>query len=635
MSSDAAAAQGPCAGLRIDAHGIVVQANAALCRLMGLAVEDITGQPFDWLLTGASRVLYQSYLQPLLRMHGNVEEVSLALKSLSGPPVDVLFYSTRRSEGAGAGVDVILAPIRRRRGIEEEMLRIKRAADQAPGMIFQLLLRPDGTQLFPFVSEAVRRLYGTTPERAGESAEAILGLIHPPDRDRLLAELQAAGDAGQDWSGVFRVQLPDGSPQWHEMHCTPRDLAGGMRVWHGHMADVTQRQAMEAALAERAVAGRMNEMRSEFLARVSHELRTPLNGILGFTQLLRSEGADPLTTVQRERLSVIAASGQHLLQLVDQLLDISSLEALQSSVELQPLPLAAALAEALDILRSQADEAGVRLPPVPDQAPVWVLANGLRLRQVLVNLLSNAIKYNRCGGQVMLRVQPQGDRVDVAIQDTGPGLSLAQQAQLFQPFNRLGAERTGTPGSGLGLVITRHLLTLMGGSIEVSSTPGQGCTFVFSLPAHGVQAGSRTPPPPADHALASRPLAGTRGRVLCVEDNPVNAILMEGIIGMRPGVDLRVVPDGRSALVLLTEFTPDLLLLDMHLPDMLGTELLAAIRLLPAGAGVPAVAVSAAARDDDIARATAGGFDHYWTKPLDIDRTLAELDRLLGPPAAG
>ena len=639
----------PCPTLYLDARGLVVSASDSLCRLLDQDRETIENRPFDGLLTAASRVLFQSYLHPLLQLHGNVEEVSLALRGRQGATVDVLFYSARvpgpatppdtasSSAASAHEVKVMLAPIRRRRGIEDEMLRIKRAADLAPGLIFQLMQLPDGRRHFPFVSEAMRRLYETTPEAAQASADAIFGRVHSDDRHALLAALNAASDRGQDWTGSYRVLLEGAELRWHELHCTPRELAGGVRVWHGHIADVTQRRAMEAALAERAAADRMAQVRSEFLARVSHELRTPLNGIIGFTQLLASDGADNLTAGQRERLGVVAASGQHLLQLVDQVLDITSVESLQAGVDLGPVGLARCTNEALALVCNQAAAAGIALDCAPVANNLTVIANGLRLRQVLVNLLSNAIKYNKPGGNAQLQVQAGTASVRLVVSDQGIGMTPQQQAELFQPFNRLGAQHTSIEGTGLGLVITRHLLTQMGSSLAVDSRAGVGSTFAFELPLHiGVSSLPALAPSAAKSVQSPEPgmallgkVGGIHSSVLYVEDNPVNAVLMDAIIGLRPGVTLKIAPTGTSALQLLDSWVPDLLLLDMHLPDMLGSELLIEIRRRFPQLSTPAVAVSAAARSDDIAQALAAGFAAYWTKPLDIDRTLTELDRWL------
>ena len=628
----------------MDSRGAILAANATLGRLLGRAPEELPGLMFDTLLSGSTRLLYHSYLQPLLRMHGNVEELSLSLNERGGATVNVLFYSARPSDAPDADhIDVVLVPIRRRRGIEDEMLRIKRAADQSPGLIFQLIEMVDGSLHFPYVSEAVRRLYRVTPDAVRQSAQAVLGCIDEPGRTRMLDALRDAAAAGREWSGVFHVTLSDGTQCWHEMHSTPRALANGVHIWHGHIADVTARRELERTLADREAADRASRMRSEFLARVSHELRTPLNGIIGFSQLLLAGASGSLNDTQRDQLGVIRSSGQHLLGLVNQVLDISALESAPMPAELQDVPVGSAILDALDLVRAQADANDVQLRPLACDPALQVRAHPMHLRQVLVNLLSNAIKYNRRGGHVEVTVGRQPQQVCVAVTDTGPGLSETQQAQLFQAFNRLGAQNTGAEGTGLGLVITRQLLAQMHGTIEVRSTPGVGSTFAFLLPLSAAGGGIQEPPSDSvnDRLQASgtaTPLppavnVATHGTILYVEDNPVNVLLMEAVVGLRPGVVLEVVQTGQAALQALAERRPDLLLLDMHLPDGPGLSLLARLRALPGMGNLVAIAVSAAARSDDIATAMAHGFDDYWTKPLHVDRTLTEIDRWLSQAA--
>ena len=622
----------PCAWLQLDENATVVAANAELARLVGRSLDALVGQPFDHLLNGASRVLFESYLQPLLHLHGNVEEFSLTLASAAGADVDVLIYTRRHTAQAepadGGRVDMVLAPIRRRRKIEDELLRVKRAADHAPGLIFQLLQLPDGSQHFPYASEAIRRLYGVTADEARASAEAVLRFVEPEDRATMAAQMRAAAHLGIEWRGAFRVRLADGRECWHEGQATPRSLANGVLLWHGHMADVTERRAMEAAVADRQALERVHRARSEFLARVSHELRTPLNGILGFAQLLETDDAGNLTAQQRDRLAVIGASGRHLLQLINEVLEVTSLESGQLTVALQSMPLQPMAQRALQSIESMANAAGIVLLPCVVPTGLTVLANEQRLHQVLVNLLSNAVKYNRPGGTVQLRAEVDAQAVRIVVADSGRGLSPAQQADLFQPFNRLGAETSHTEGSGLGLVISKHLATLMQGSIAVESRLGVGSSFAILLCAGDAPAAAAPEAPPRRAAPSA--LAATRGQVIYAEDNEVNAVLMQAILGLRPNVTLTVAADPAQALQAALASPPDLLLLDLHLPGMNGIELLAAMRSHERLRRVPAVAVSAAARQDDIAHARAQGFCDYWTKPLDVDQTLAALDRLLG-----
>jgi len=599
----------------------------------------IVDQPFDRLLGAAARVLDQSYLVPLLRLHGHLQEFSLALQAADGSTVDVLLFANSREVPASTAVpgdrvyDLVLVPIRQRRRLEEEMLRVKRAADEAPGMVFQLLCLPDGRAHFPYVSEAVRVLYATTPMAALESAEAVFARVLAEDRPALGLAL-SQGAVGTPLRCSVRVQRRDGSLAWHDLSAMPRRLASGVVLWHGHVADVTQRRAMEAALAERQAAEQASRDKSEFLARVSHELRTPLNGILGFTQLLLTQAADNLRDDQRQRLAVVQDAGQGLLGLINDVLDITSIEMGQLSLQLQPLLLTEAVERALRAVETQAQDAGVALLRPPDSG-LWALADARRLHQVLLNLLSNAIKYNQRGGRVTLALRPvageagAADRVAIAVTDDGPGLTVEQQRHLFEPFNRLGAERGGTEGTGLGLAISQQLVALMAGRLQVHSLPGAGCTFELLLPRVGVA--PPAPPPAADLAPLAAALP-TRGRVLYVEDNPVNALLMEAIVGLRPGVQLQVAGSVAQGLAAALAEPPDLLLLDLHLPDGDGASLLQALRADARLASVPAVAVSAAARADDLARAREVGFAAYWTKPLVVEDVLAGLDALLARP---
>ncbi|OYV02222.1 MAG: hypothetical protein CFE45_01310 [Burkholderiales bacterium PBB5] len=646
----------PCGVMAIDGHGRLLAVNQRLGQLLGQAPAALVGGSIDQVLAPAGRVLFQSYLLPLLRLHGHVQEFSLTLRAADGGPVEVLLYASTAEHAAGQGCDIVVVPIRQRRQLEQEMLRVKRAADESPDMIFQLLCGPQDERHFPYVSEAVRRLYGSTPQQALASADAVFDRVLAADRPAIDQALADGARHNRPWRGSYRVHTAAGGVAWHEASATPRTLAGGMTLWHGHVADVTQRRQVEQVLAEKAAAERASQAKSAFLARVSHELRTPLNGLLGFAQLLATQQADNLRDDQHARLAIVRQAGAGLLQLVNDVLDITSIEMGQLRLQPVPVDLAALLGQALPLVAAAASAAGVTLQPVAQAAePLWAMADPLRLQQVLANLLSNAVKYNRPGGRVQVRLAT-GVPGTVAIEvcDTGIGMDPAQLAALFQPFNRLGAERSRVEGIGLGLAISQHLVQLMGGQITVTSTPGQGSCLQVALPqalaepglalaepglaaAAPVAVPTTTAPPVAPAAAEAdspphRPPPPTRGRVLYVEDNPVNVALMEAIIGMRPGVDLRVAEDGAGGLAAALAQPPDLLLIDMHLPDTDGAQLLQALRGHAPLAGVPAVAVSANAAADDLQRAQLAGFVDYWTKPVDIERLLSALDKLLAPP---
>ncbi len=636
----------PCGWLRASASGRLLQCNSALQRLTGRDGPWPAGASLDDLLSGAARVLYNSYLLPLLRLHGRFEEFALSLRHAGGGSVDVLAYghAVAAEDGGEPLLELVLVPMRERRRLEDELLRVKRAADAAPGLLLQIVMPEHGDGRMPYASEGLRGLYGLSPQAVAGTLAPWLALIAPEDRVRVQAGLRpSAVDGGGAWRIAFRVERPGRPLAWHELHAQARPAAPGTVAWHGDIADITARRAGEQALVDMQAAESASRAKSEFLARVSHELRTPLNGILGFAHLLRMSGAEPLSAEQRRRVEIIEMAGRNLLGLINDVLDVSRIEQGQLDLLPEALPLAPLLDDALRLVESQALAAGIALPAPDCASGLAVLADRRRLSQVLVNLLSNAVKYNRRGGHVALAAyvdtRADGSAVCIAVHDTGHGLDAAQRAQLFQPFNRLGAERGGTEGTGLGLVVTRNLVQLMDGRIEVDSNPGQGSVFRVWLPAVRAPAPApRTPPaagavpPPASLSIPAR-----QRRLIYVEDNPVNAMVMEAMFDQLPDLALQVVADGAALLQAALAATPDLLLLDLQLPDGDGIDWLQRLRAHPALAAVPVVVVSANVTPHDRARARAAGCIDYWTKPLDMPQALRRLSDLLaasdGPTA--
>ena len=505
--------------------------------------------------------------------------------------------------------------MRERRRLEDELLRVKRAADLSPCMIFQLDMPDEGPGQMRYASQALRRLYGLAHESLADSVQPLFDRIHPDDRARVEAGLRRAVDSGTAWQEAWRVGSDADAAVWHEGYAVARGGVPGVTVWHGHIADATQRRTLEAVVVAKETAESASRAKSEFLARISHELRTPLNGILGFSHLLAVDQSSPLTAEQQRRLQIIETSGRNLLHLVDEVLDVTRIEQGAMQVTLAAVPLRAVLEEALRVVEVQALRAGVTLEPAECLPGLAVTADRQRLMQVLMNLLSNAVKYNRPAGRVGLSAQAAGDNVCIQVADSGDGLSEAQQQALYQPFNRLGAERSKVEGTGLGLVITRSLVELMSGRLSVASTPGQGTVFSVWLPP------ADAPPPVA--------VPDTPRRVLYAEDNPVNAMLMEALFAMRSGLTLHAAECGAQMLEEALRAPPDLLLIDLHLPDGDGIEWLQRLRQHALLAATPAVVVSASVLPEDTERATAAGCVDYWTKPLNVQNTLARLDRLL------
>lgn len=383
---------------------------------------------------------------------------------------------------------------------------------------------------------------------------------------------------------------------------------------------------------------------------MSHELRTPLNAMLGFTQLLQAGKARGDDARQQQYLQHVEVAGRHLLALVDDLLDLSRVEAGSLRLDLQPLDLAALVQQAARELGALAEGQGVRIVVERGQARL-ALADATRLLQVLHDLVSNAVRYNRPGGQVLIRLddssgagEPAGDAVALAragehavrvtVEDNGIGMSAEQLRSLFQPFNRLGRESGPVSGTGLGLTIAQHLLQLMGSELQVDSVEGVGSRFSFTLPGAppdgptALAQDSQLAPLLAEtRALETGSVAG--GSVLYVDDDEVNRALMEAVMQLRPQVRLTLAGSGTEGEALVCNTGFDLALVDMMLPDMSGAERLRRIRRYANATSLPCVVVSANAQTDDIDAALAAGFSDYITKPIDIDALLATVDRYL------
>jgi PAS domain S-box-containing protein len=410
---------------------------------------------------------------------------------------------------------------------------------------------------------------------------------------------------------------------------------GAPRYLLGISDDVTDRRHAEAALeAARAAADQANQAKNQFLSRMSHELRTPLNAVLGFGQLLQLEELD---RERRESVDQIVRAGSHLMELIDEVLDISRMESGQLRLSLEPVEVCEVVSEAFGMVTPLAAARHVRLVPnLPACAGVYVRADRQRLRQVVVNLLVNGVKYNREGGRVRVSCAPGPGRMRLQVEDTGMGVARADLDRLFQPFERLGAEQTDVEGTGLGLALAKQLMEVMGGSIGVESELGKGSSFWVELPTASPQTEGQTdiPSAPARSALvAPVPVASGSRVVLYVEDNLSNVKLVERVVARRPEVRLLVAMQGSLALDLARQHQPALVLLDLHLPDMSGEEVLRRLKADPRTAAIPVVVLSADATPGQVERLRAEGAAEYVTKPFNIPRLLAMIDGATPAPA--
>lgn len=396
-----------------------------------------------------------------------------------------------------------------------------------------------------------------------------------------------------------------------------------------HAADLERRVAERTAELETARhdADHANLAKSEFLSRMSHELRTPLNAVLGFAQLLE---LDALNSEQRESVEHILRGGRHLLELINEVLDIARIEAGRLAISLEPVSVNLIVKESLDLIAPLAAKEHVQLDGnLADTRERHIQADRQRLKQVLLNLLSNAVKYNRKEGTVTLSYEETPEaRLRIKVTDTGPGIAAEKMELLFTPFERLGVEQTGIEGTGLGLALSKRLVQAMGGRLGVESTVGRGSTFWVELPlvdglmrqldrSEGISA-----PAEVDGSRKAR-------AVLYVEDNLSNLKLIEQVLAHRPEVRLLPAMQGRLGLDLAREHRPHLILLDLHLPDMTGEELLLRLRAIPETREIPVVVISADATPGQVNRLLASGAQAYLTKPLDVRKFLALIDEAL------
>jgi signal transduction histidine kinase/ActR/RegA family two-component response regulator len=374
-----------------------------------------------------------------------------------------------------------------------------------------------------------------------------------------------------------------------------------------------------------AMAEKANLAKSDFLSSMSHELRTPLSAILGFAQLIES-GTPPPTETQKRSVDQILQAGWYLLELINEILDLALIESGKLSLSLEPMGLAEVMLECAAMIEPQAHKRGINVTFPPFGARYFVKADRTRVKQVLINLLSNAIKYNRLGGSVQVTcVERIPGRIRIGVEDTGAGLSPEKITQLFQQFNRLGQESNTEEGTGIGLVMTKRLIELMGGEIGLESTVGKGSVFwiEMNLTNKRIQEISAAPSVSAKtYTHSDSPLH----TMLYVEDNPANLMLVEDLIARRPDIQLLTARDGLEGIAIARSALPDMILMDINLPGISGITALEILAKDPPTAHIPVVALSANAIPRDITKGLEAGFFRYLTKPIKVNEFMDTLD---------
>jgi PAS domain S-box-containing protein len=608
-----------------------LQVNASFCKMVGYSNEELRQRTAEDITFGEDiepgRQLAQSLLDGTARYTGD--------KRYLHKNGEILWVSRtasiiRNDKGEAQHFLLMVEDISERKE-SESALRESRSELQAALHANQLIM--DNSQdvictisddgRFLRVNAACEELWGyTAKELAGRQ---YMDLVHPEDRAKTEEASKGLLLTGKITDFVNRYVRKDGtivdvlwSATW-----SAKD-----RIIFCVAHDVTDRARIEKALREaKEEADRANHAKSDFLSRMSHELRTPLNSILGFSQLLDRQSP---TDTQRPRIRYILSAGRHLLNLINEVLDISRIEAGNLQLSLEPVCIEEAIGEALDLMRPLASERAIALATASSlESATYVLADRQRLKQVLLNLLSNAVKYTARQGTVTVSFNDSGSgSTRLLVRDTGAGIPVEKLTRLFTPFDRLGAEQSTVEGTGLGLALCQRLVQAMQGSIGVNSTLGNGSTFWLELP--------HAESPLQTLAVQSAPACPQRSdeasrRILYIEDNFSNVTLVEQMLAERPALELMTAMQGRVGLELARKHDPDLILLDLHLPDMPGWQVLAQLKADHATRDIPVVVISADATAPQIKRLLSAGARAYLTKPLDIAEFFRVIEEAISP----
>jgi PAS domain S-box-containing protein len=605
------------------------QVNARLAEMVGYSEQELMSRtPLD--LTHPEDLAESQRL--VKEMLGGVERCCVEKRYLrkSG---DILWATRtaciiRDKDGNARDFLVMIEDITERKRAEEAVREGQRkleAALEANQLIMDnsqdVICTIDETGRFLTINEASEAMWGFLPDEL--IGRRHMELVHPDDH--LATEKSAAEiiETGRITDFVNRYIRKDGSivsVLWSA------SWSASKKMFFCVAHDVTERSRIEAALRDaKEEADRANHAKSEFLSRMSHELRTPLNAILGFGQLLERQNP---TEQQRARVDHIMSAGRHLLNLINEVLDLSRIEAGHLQLSVEPVAVADVLDEALDLMRPLAAAREMQL--VMDARlgkDLFVLADRQRLKQVLLNLLTNAVKYTAIRGHIAVSVQHSGSTTTrIVVTDTGAGIAAEKLVRLFTPFDRLDVEQSGVEGTGLGLALCRRLMHAMAGDIGVKSVAGKGSAFWIELPA--VDSPLKALRSNRTRAVDNASMTGA-GKILYIEDNLSNLMLVEQMLAEQPGIELLTAMTGGLGLELARQHSPDLILLDLHLPDMRGHEVLERLRQDEITRDIPVVVISADATTRQIQRLMAAGARSYLTKPLDIGELFGAIDEAM------
>ncbi|MFL6091108.1 MAG: PAS domain S-box protein [Aeromicrobium sp.] len=610
----------PDAFIVVDRTGAIEFVNQQTETLFGYQRSELQGQRIDMLVPDRVRDRH-----PGLRQAFSADP--------SARPMRGRNLSGRRKDGSEFSVDISLTPLHTERGLliaaavrdaterKQAEARYEALLEAAPDAIVVV----DEAGNITVASHRTKDLFGYTREELiGQPVELLIPVKNRPGHPKLRSGFFKHPDVRPMGAGLqLWAVRKDGSEFPVDISLSPLQTTTGTLV-SAAVRDITDRLRTEDALREAKVeAERANDAKSEFLSRMSHELRTPLTAILGFTELLQMGGVpDDQHDAFIDRTH---KAGQHLLSLVNDVLDISRVQSGTLAISIEPVAIGPVVQEVIDLLSPMAAQRRIEIRNRVRGHVVRADMN--RLKQILLNLLSNAVKYNREGGTVTVSTAGEDPMVAIAVEDTGPGIAAADLPRLFQPFERLGIHTGEIEGTGIGLALSQALTEMMGGSVQAESTVGMGSRFTVRLPQGELAEG----PERANVDVGTIP--APTATVLYIEDNPSNTVLVEGALSLRPHIRVVSAALGRLGLDLAREHRPDLILLDLHLPDINGDEVLLYLRADERTAAIPVIVVSADATQRRIGDMLQAGATAYVTKPLVIRDFLRTVDEVLAAHA--
>ena len=632
----------------------IIYTNAGAERMFGYSKEEITGLPLAQLnhvsdnnpQISSINIIdslnhkgeWQGEIQNI-RKDGNSIWCSATFSTFTHPVHGEVWLAVYRDITANKEAEAAL---------RESEARYKRAEQGTNDGLWEWNIETG----YDYFSPRWLEMLGYQPDELPYHVDTFIDLIHPEDKASTANAIEQHLQNNQPFDIELQLRCKDGNYLWIRSRGQAiHDSQGKHHIMSGSIIDISERKQAETELAqhrhhlEELVEKRTTEMKiardeaqrasaakSEFLSRMSHELRTPLNAIIGFGQLLQTDPEQPLSERQTDSMQEIMHAGHHLLDLINEVLDLSRIESGRLDVSLEPVSIAPLLDACITQLQPLADQRQIKCT-LALSTSCAVQADNMRLREVLLNLLSNAIKYNIEGGDVWVSCTPISEQtLRISMRDSGRGIAADMLSRLFKPFERLESSYNGIEGTGIGLALSKKLVEAMHGKIGVESVYGEGSTFWFELPIASMDSvNSITSATDTTTAQTTHPDPITRNAytLLYVEDNPANLKLVQKIIDTRKNTDLLTAVNAEDGLDITMSQHPDLILLDINLPGMDGFEALRQLRANPATKDIPVIAITANAMNRDVKHGKTAGFDDYLTKPIDIAKFIDLLDRNL------